>query len=69
MERIEYTWTARDFEWLDGTNVDETYDNFADGEPNNHNNPEGCGVFCTCSGLWKSEKCESRYYVCQRETG
>ena len=66
MVRIRITGQPRDFEWLDGTNVGDTYYNFADGEPDNNQGDENCGVFYTSTGLWKSEQCTERPYVCQR---
>ena len=72
MKRVDgngYSGNPGDFEWLDGTNVGNTYNNFAQGEPNNDPDEQDCGVFFTSDGYWKSELCEARYYVCQREAG
>ena len=65
----DYTSQPTAFDWLDGTSVADTFNNFALGEPNNNQPPEECGVFFTNDGFWKSERCESRHYVCQKETG
>ena len=72
MERVGFEYN-REFSWLDGANVGDTYNNFADGEPNNFNVPESCevfytstGLFYTSTGFWKSEQCTARPYVCQR---
>ena len=69
MKRAGYNY-KREFEWLDGTNVGDTYSNFAAGEPNNDPDPQHCGVFFTKTGSWKSEDCGSeRFYACQRLAG
>ena len=65
MELVGFEYNC-EFSWLDETNVGDTYSNFADGEPNNFNVPENCGVFYTSTGLWKSEQCTARPHVCQR---
>ena len=69
MERVKNTNQPNSFDWLDGTKVGNTYNNFGENEPDNLYGNENCGVYYTSSGLWKSERCELRYYVCQRETG
>ena len=69
MERVDYSGRPSAFSWLDGTSVGDTYSNFADRELNNEQGQEDCGVFYTSNGLWRSESCESRYYVCQRPAG
>ena len=69
MQQIREDGFRQKFEWLDGTNVDNTYSNFALGEPNNHQGNENCGVLSvTQHYLWLSETCESRqFYICQKE--
>jgi len=71
MERSNVFGHPRDFDWLDGTNVGETYSNFIDGEPDNQNGEEDCGVFfIAIDGKWRSQLCSyGRQYVCQRYTG
>ena len=69
MERIGFASRSSDFFWLDGTNVGDAYNNFANGEPDNGLGQEICGVFFTNIGLWRSERCETHYYVCQRPAG
>ena len=66
MQRVGYSLQPSSFVWLDGTNVGDTYYNFADGEPDNYQGNEDCGVFYTSTGLWRSEQCTTRPYVCQR---
>jgi len=63
MERdeVSYTGSPRDFNWLDGTNVDNTYNNFADGEPNNEQGSEICGIvtnFISFHSQIKSRNCK-----------
>ena len=69
MKRVAYYDQPSGFDWLDGTNVGDTYNNFANGEPDNLQGDEDCGIFFTKTGVWRSEGCESRSYVCQREAG
>ena len=69
MKLVAYIDQTSGFEWLDGTNVGDTFNNFADGEPHNYQGDEQCGVLFTSDGLWRSERCESRYYVCKQKTG
>ena len=69
MKRVGYNLRPSSFDWLDGTNVGDTYHNFADGEPDNNQGDENCGVFFTSDDLWRGEKCTSRPFVCQREAG
>ena len=62
------TGSARDFNWLSGTNVGDTYFNFA--ELANNSGFDRCGVFITMDGSWKTERCDdSRHFVCQRNAG
>ena len=64
-----YSGQPKDFDWLNGTNVGDTYSNFAGGEPNNDQTTEDCGVFYTSTKLWSSELCGSQPYVCQKKAG
>ena len=66
MERVSYNGRPNSFEWLNGTNVGDTFNNFAPGEPDNEQSFEDCAAFHTSSGLWRSEQCTARPYVCQR---
>jgi len=69
MERVQSI-LSQDFYWLDETNVEDTYNNFANGEYDNPTGNENCGVFFTIGGQWRSEKCSvNRYYVCQIYSG
>ena len=69
MKRVGYAEQPADFDWLDGTSVGDTYNNFADGD-NNNQGQENCGVFYTIDGFWRSELCSlKRCYVCQRLAG
>ena len=61
MERVSYTGQPTAFKWLDGTNVRDTYNNFAFGEPNNPQGDEDCGIFFTNTGLWRSEQCQPQF--------
>ena len=56
MKRAGYFLYPRDFDWFDGTNVSDTYNNFAAKEPNNHLGNEDYGTLYTSAG-WKSELC------------
>ena len=59
---------THDFDWLSGTNVGNTYHNFA--ELINNSGFDRCGVFFTMDGSWKTERCGvSRHFVCQRNAG
>ena len=69
MERVDYTGQPNSFDWLDSTNVGKTFSNFADGEPDNSPDLQHCGVFYTICGLWRSEKCTPRPFLCQRPPG
>ena len=69
MKRVGYSERPKAFDWLDGTNVGNTYNNFAPGEPNNNQGNEDCGVVYTKSGFWRSEQCSARPYICQRPAG
>ena len=70
MERSSYAQRPSDFNWLDGKNVADAYENFAAGEPNNLLGQENCGVFYTNNGEWYSERCDSsRYFICQQDKG
>ena len=67
MKRVGYTQQPNAFKLLDGTNVGDTCNNFADGEPDNNQCDEGFEVFYTNTGLWKSELCTTdRHFVCQK---
>ena len=57
MKRAGYFLYPRDFDWFDGTNVSDTYNNFAAKEPNNHLGNEDYGTLYTSAGVWKSELC------------
>ena len=70
MTRVDLTTHPRDFNWLDGTPVENTYNNFPPGEPDNNSGNDGCVVFNTNDGLWRTEQCSPlRHYVCQRDAG
>jgi len=67
MKRVGTAEIPKDFEWLDGTGVDETYNNFADGEPDTGGGSNTVGVFVTMDGTWKSDVRIRRIpFVCQR---
>jgi len=56
------------FVWLDGTFLNETFNNFDDDDDNeNQDVIKTCAVFVTENGKWRSKKCNSeRYYMCQK---
>ena len=57
------------FEWIDGTSVNDSYSNWADGEPSN-NLQEDCVVLEGIPKQWQDNACTGpRWYICQRKTG
>ena len=58
------------FEWIDGTSVNDTYSNWADGEPDNNYRSEDCVVLDGSPIKWMDKPCPApTWYMCQRKTG